>query len=185
MRIIGGKYSKRIIKPPRKLPVRPTTDLAKESLFNILHHKIEFSGKSALDLFTGTGSLAFEFSSRGCLPVTAVDLNFHCTKFVRQTALDFGMEQFIVIRSEVFRFLKTCGQKFDIIFADPPYDMSNIEELSSRIFSNQLLNENGWLIIEHPKEIDFSSHEYFTEHRRYGHVNFSLFKYRTIPIKKS
>lgn len=175
MRIIGGTYGKRIIKPPKNLPVRPTTDLAKESLFNILNHKIDFPGKSALDLFTGTGSLAYEFCSRGCEPVVAIDQNFRCVQFVKQTAKDFGMEQLKVIRSDVFRYLKISSTKFDIIFADPPYDLPEINEISLRVFENNLLKEDGWLIIEHPKEVDFSSQDYFFEHRRYGHVNFSFF----------
>ena len=175
MRIIGGKYSKRIIKPPKNLPVRPTTDLAKESLFNILNNKIEFQGKTALDLFTGTGSMAYEFCSRGCKRVIAVDQNYKCVQFVKKTALDFGMDEIEVVRSETFRFIKNSPMKFDIIFADPPYNLENIHEISLNIFEKQLLNNDGWLIVEHPKEIDFTNQEHFVEHRKYGHVNFSFF----------
>lgn len=175
MRIIGGKYSKRIIKPPKNLPVRPTTDLAKESLFNILNNKIEFQDKTALDLFTGTGSLAYEFCSRGCKQVIAVDQNYQCVQFVKKTALDFGMEQLKVVRSEAFRFIKNSPMKFDIIFADPPYNLENIREISLTVFEKQLLNHSGWLIVEHPKEVDFTKQEHFVEHRKYGHVNFSFF----------
>ena len=175
MRIIGGKYSKRIIKPPKNLPVRPTTDLAKESLFNILNNKIEFQGKTALDLFTGTGSMAYEFCSRGCKRVIAVDQNYKCVQFVKKTALDFGMDEIEVVRSETFRFIKSSPMKFDIIFADPPYNLKNINEISLNIFEKQLLNHDGWLIVEHPKEVDFTRQEHFVEHRKYGHVNFSFF----------
>lgn len=176
MRIIGGKYSKRIIKPPKHLPVRPTTDLAKESLFNILYNKIDLSGKSALDLFAGTGSLSYEFASRGCDKVIAVDSNFKCLQFIKSTAKDFGIESIRTTRSEVFRFIKNCNQKFDIIFADPPYQMDNIEEISKMVLEKKLLNSNGWLIVEHPKEIDLSEQNFFVEHRKYGHVNFSFFQ---------
>lgn len=179
MRIIGGKYSKRIIKPPKNLPVRPTTDLAKESLFNILNNKTSFEGKVALDLFAGTGSLSFEFESRGCSPVLSVDGNFKCIQFIKQTAKDFGMESIRPIRSDVFRFIKSIKLKFDLIFADPPYQMDNINEISLHIFEHKLLNQDGWLIIEHPKEVDLSEQDFFVEHRRYGHVNFSFFHFKT------
>lgn len=177
MRIIGGKYSKRIIKPPKKLPVRPTTDLAKESLFNILSNKTSFEQKVVLDLFAGTGSLSYEFESRGCRQVIAVDLNFRCIQFIKQTVNELGMESIRPIRSDVFRFIKNCKLKFDIIVADPPYQMENIPDISYYVFKNQLLKSNGWLIIEHPKEVGFSDQKYFTEHRRYGHVNFSFFQF--------
>lgn len=175
MRIIGGKYNRRVIKPPKNLPVRPTTDLAKESLFNILSNKTDFQNKSALDLFSGTGSIAFEFVSRGCQPVVAVDQNFKCTQFIQSTASDFGMEDIQVLRSDVFRFIQHTTKKFDIIFADPPYALKEIEMISDLIFKHELLSKTGWLIIEHPREIDFSSHIHFIEHRKYGQVNFSFF----------
>jgi len=177
MRIIGGKYSKRIIKPPRNLPVRPTTDLAKESLFNILNNKTTFEQKAVLDLFAGTGSLSYEFESRGCSPVISVDLNFKCVQFIKQTAKEFGMESLRPIRSDVFRFIKSSKLKFDLIFADPPYQLENIDEISQAIFENNLLNPEGWLIVEHPKEVDLSGQKYFEEHRKYGHVNFSFFHF--------
>lgn len=176
MRIIGGEYAKRIIRPPKNLPVRPTTDLAKESLFNILRNKITFENKTALDLFAGSGSLSYEFASRGCDQVIAVDLNFKCIQFIKQTANDFGMNAIRPLRSEAFRFVKATKLKFDIIFADPPYQMESINEISIEIFNHKLLNPDGWLIIEHPKEVILNEQEYFIEHRKYGHVNFSFFQ---------
>jgi 16S rRNA (guanine(966)-N(2))-methyltransferase RsmD len=176
MRIIGGKYSRRTIRPPKNLPVRPTTDLAKESLFNILTNKIDFEDKLALDLFTGTGSIAFEFASRYCRSVIAVDKNFHCIQFVKTAAADFGMENLQAIRADVFRFIQSATKKFDLIFADPPYALEGIDTLSRLVFENDLLVENGWLIVEHPREIDFSEQQYFVEHRKYGKVNFSFFQ---------
>jgi len=177
MRIIGGKYAKRIIHPPRNLPVRPTTDLAKESLFNILKNKINLEEKTVLDLFAGTGALSYEFASRGCKSVIAVDINYQSLKFIKQTATSFGMNQIKPVRSDVFRFINSCRTKFDLIFADPPYDMENIPHISQTVFENELLNSNGWLIVEHPKTVDFSGEKFFVKHRRYGHVNFSFFQY--------
>jgi 16S rRNA (guanine(966)-N(2))-methyltransferase RsmD len=175
MRIIGGQFSKRVIHPPKNLPVRPTTDLAKESLFNILRNKTDFQGKTALDLFSGTGSLAYEFVSRGCDKVVAVDLNFQCVQFIKKTAAEYKMTNLIAVRSEVFRFIKTTPHKFDLIFADPPYQLEEIPLISKLVFDYNLLKENGIMIIEHPREVDFSKEEHFSEHRKYGQVNFSFF----------
>jgi 16S rRNA (guanine966-N2)-methyltransferase len=176
MRIIGGKYGKRTIRTPKNLPVRPTTDLAKESLFNILNNKITFEEKSVLDLFAGTGALSYEFISRGCASVISVDSNFKCIQFIKRTASDFGMLSIQVLRADVFRFMNNCKNKFDLIFADPPYDLENIPQISISVFENELLRAGGWLIVEHPKTIDFSEQEHFIEHRHYGHVNFSFFQ---------
>jgi len=176
MRIIGGKYGRRNIHPPKNLPVRPTTDLAKESLFNILSNRIDFQDKLALDLFAGTGSISFEFASRYCQSVISVDKNFQCIQFIKTAAADFGMENLQAIRADVFRFIQTSSKKFDIIFADPPYALENIETISRLIFENELLNPDGWLIVEHPREIDFSERQHFVEHRKYGKVNFSFFQ---------
>jgi 16S rRNA (guanine(966)-N(2))-methyltransferase RsmD len=175
MRIIGGKYGRRNIRPPKNLPVRPTTDLAKESLFNILSNKTEFQDKLALDLFSGTGSIAFEFASRGCKEVIAVDKDYQCSRFIKSAAADFGMENLHTIRGDVFRFIQSSSGKFDLIFADPPYALAGIDTLSRLVFENDLLKAEGWLIIEHPREIDFSEQPHFVEHRKYGKVNFSFF----------
>lgn len=177
MRIIGGKYRRRLITPPKNLPVRPTTDLAKESLFNILNHRIDFYDKVALDLFSGTGALSYELASRGCGEIIAVEQNIQCLKFINKTAEDFGMTNIKSVRYDAFRFIKTTPKKFDFIFADPPYALENISKISELVFENQLLNENGWLVIEHPKEVDFTTQEYFVEHRKYGQVNFSFFNF--------
>jgi len=175
MRIIGGHFAKRLIHPPKNLPVRPTTDLAKESLFNILRNKTDFHRKTALDLFSGTGSLAYEFASRGCDQVVAVVLNFHCVQFIKKTATDFGMSELKAVRSDVFRFIKTTPLKFDLIFADPPYQLEEIPMINKLVFEYELLKENGIMVVEHPKEFDFSKEEHFSEHRKYGQVNFSFF----------
>ena len=175
MRIIGGIFARRLIKPPKNLPVRPTTDLAKESLFNILNHKIVIENRDVLDLFSGTGSLAYEFASRGCKSVTAVESNFACVRFIKQTTQDFGMENIKVLKMDVFRFLKSTVAKFDIIFADPPYQLETIPEIHKLVVEKDLLRSGGLLIIEHPQAVDFSAAELFVEHCKYGHVNFSFF----------
>ncbi len=176
MRIIGGKYNRRLIRPPANLPVRPTTDLARESLFNILEHKTTLEDCKVLDLFSGTGALSFESASRGCIEVIAVEKNHRCVRFIRETAATFEMSQLRVVQADVFKFLRTARVKFDIILADPPYDMDNIPEIRHAVFEGQLLNPGGWLVIEHPAAVDFSGQPHFIEHRRYGHVNFSFFQ---------
>ena len=175
MRIVSGRYKRRIISPPGNLPVRPTTDMAKESLFNILSNYIEFDGKTVLDLFAGTGNISYEFVSRGCGSVTAVDKDFGCIKFISSTAQKLDMKELVVTKMDVFRYIAVSKHKYDIIFADPPYQMNNIEDISTQIFENNLLNQDGWLIVEHPAEIDFSGSLNFYEHRKYGRVNFSFF----------
>jgi 16S rRNA (guanine(966)-N(2))-methyltransferase RsmD len=175
MRIIAGEYKRRFIHPPANLPVRPTTDLARESLFNILNNIVEWQGKSVLDLFAGTGAVSYEFISRGCDRVLAVDSNFQCVSFIKKTASSFEMDNLKVMRTDVFRFLKSAKINFDIIFADPPYEMEGIDKLPDLIFDNDLLTGNGIFVLEHPRKYDFSEHPHFNEHRKYGKVNFSFF----------
>ena len=175
MRIIAGEYKRRFIHPPANLPVRPTTDLARESLFNILNNFVEWQGKSVLDLFAGTGAVSYEFISRGCDRVLAVDSNFQCVSFIKKTASSFEMDNLKVMRTDVFRFLKSAKINFDIIFADPPYEMEGIDKLPDLIFNNDLLTGNGIFVLEHPRKYDFSEHPHFNEHRKYGKVNFSFF----------
>jgi 16S rRNA (guanine(966)-N(2))-methyltransferase RsmD len=177
MRIVGGTYKRRIISPPKNLPVRPTTDLAKESLFNILANIINLHDKVVADLFSGTGNISYEFVSRGAEKVLSIEQNFACVKFIRQTAAGFEMNQLSVIQSDVFRFLKTGTQAYDVIFADPPYALENIPEIQSLVFEYNRLKPNGWLIIEHPKSVDFSECKYFHSLRKYGKVHFSFFQY--------
>ncbi len=176
MRIIGGKYSRRLFRPPANLPVRPTTDLARESLFNILEHKTDIEDSNILDLFSGTGAIAYEFASRGCKNALAVEKNFRCVRFIKDTAQSFGMEQIKVIKADVFRFLQSTSARYNIIFADPPYALENIPEIRDLVFERELLLPEGWLVIEHPAEADLTKHPNFVEHRRYGHVHFSFFK---------
>ncbi len=175
MRIISGTHKGRRINPPLNLPVRPTTDMAKEGLFNILNNSIDFEDLNVLDLFAGTGNITFEFASRGAAAVTAVDLNFKCVDFIKKTAKEIGFETVKPVRFDVFRFLKSSSKSYDLIFADPPYDLEGIELLPDLIFEKEWLNKNAWLIIEHSRGIDFARHKYFSQKRNYGKVNFTFF----------
>jgi len=176
MRIISGTHKGRSIHPPKNLPVRPTTDFAKESLFNILNNHFSIDECRVLDLFCGTGNITYEFASREAISITSVDSNFHCTSFVKKCIDDFKMNQVHVIKSDVFSFLKNCSSKFNIIFADPPYDLEKMDVLPDLIFNQNLLSEDGMFILEHGADKKFNTHPHFVEHRKYGNVNFSIFK---------
>ncbi|TYA71998.1 16S rRNA (guanine(966)-N(2))-methyltransferase RsmD [Seonamhaeicola marinus] len=177
MRIISGTYKRRKIVAPRNLPVRPTTDMAKESLFNILNNLYYFEDISVLDLFAGTGNISYEFASRGTENITCVDQNFGCIKFINKTADEFEMP-IQTIKSDVFKFLEKATVTSDVVFADPPYDFSN-EQFSTiveLVFKNQLLNEEGVLIIEHSKHTDLSDLNHFSYSKSYGGCVFSFFE---------
>lgn len=174
MRIISGKNRGRQITAPNNLPVRPTTDMAKESLFNILNNYFYFDRVQVLDLFAGTGNLTYEFASRGALSVTSVDNHQGCADFIRRTTAKLGYNQVSVIKADAFTFTQRCKQQFDIIFADPPYDLSNIEQIVNNVFEHNLLKPDGWLVMEHSKIYDFSQHPKFYQHRKYGKVNFTF-----------
>lgn len=176
MRIISGKNKGRKIVAPANLPVRPTTDFAKESLFNILNNHVDFDELDVLDLFAGTGNISYEFCSRGSKSVTAIDIDKKCARFIQQTAQKLDFKNLFIIQSDYRVFLNRTVKKWDLIFADPPYNMEKIENISHMIFENQLLRKNGILIIEHSQSIDFSAFEGFVEQRVYGKVNFSFFK---------
>ncbi|MBC3847947.1 16S rRNA (guanine(966)-N(2))-methyltransferase RsmD [Winogradskyella echinorum] len=177
MRIISGLYKGRRITAPKKLPVRPTTDMAKEALFNILNNQYYFDDISVLDLFSGTGNISYEFASRGTEQITAVDDNYGCIKFINETAEAFDMS-ISTIKSDVFKFLEKSKQKHTVIFADPPYDF-NVEAFSKipeLVFKNDLLNEEGLLIVEHSKHTDLSHLEHFSHSKSYGGNMFSFFE---------
>lgn len=176
MRIISGTHKGRVIHPPKNLPVRPTTDFAKESIFNILNNHFEFEGLKILDLFCGTGNMTYEFASRGCGDITSVDSNFHCCEFVKRTCAAFKMKQVKVIKSDVFAFLKRPNSPSHIIFCDPPYEMEHFELLPELVFENKLLKPHGRLIVEHGPHTNLSGLPQFKEHRSYGNVNFSIFE---------
>jgi len=176
MRIIGGINKKRKIKPPSNLDLRPTTDVAKESIFNIISNDFEYEYITVLDLFAGTGNISYEFASRGVNNLYAVEINNKCVQFIRKQARELSYNNFKVIRDDALHFLSICKINFDIIFADPPFDYKKTNFIHKNVFENQLLKENGWLIIEHGKETNLDQLEGFYEKRKYGKVNFSIFK---------
>ena len=178
MRIISGKYKGRRITAPKKLPVRPTTDLSKESLFNILNHQFNFNELNVLDLFSGTGNISYEFASRGATPVTSVDGDLGCVTFIKKTAQEFDMD-INAIKSDVFKFLERSKAKFDVVFADPPYDMSqeDFERVVTLIFEKELLEDDGLIIVEHSPHTKMDHLAHFTSNRKYGSSMFSFFEY--------
>jgi 16S rRNA (guanine966-N2)-methyltransferase len=178
MRIISGKYKGRRISAPKNLPVRPTTDMSKESLFNILNNRLEFDGLKVLDLFSGTGNLSYEFGSRGAAAITSVDGDFGCVKFIKQTAAEFEFN-ITAIKSDVFKFLAAHRSAYDVIVADPPYNMEqkHFEELVRLIFENGLLQEDGIMIIEHSKYTKLEHTTNFSFLKKYGGSIFSFFEF--------
>jgi 16S rRNA (guanine(966)-N(2))-methyltransferase RsmD len=176
MRIISGSHKGRRLTAPKNLPVRPTTDFAKEGLFNILHHQIDFPEVTMLDLFSGTGNIAFEFASRGCPEITSVDAHHGCVAFIKKTAdeLEFPIS---TIKSDVFKYLEKATGSYDVIFADPPYafEVQELNTIVEKIFQNGLLKPDGMIIIEHSKQIDISELPHFEHFRRYGGSVFSFF----------
>ena len=176
MRIISGTHKGRPIVTPANLPVRPTTDLAKESLFNILNNSFDFEDLEVLDLFSGTGSISYEFASRGAKRIVVVDSNYRCVEFIRKAAQGFGFNSIITVqRANVFSFLKYPQAPFDLIFADPPYEMEDIQSIPELIFKQKLVKPGGWFVLEHSRDQDFEGDPYFLQHRKYGKVNFTIF----------
>ncbi|MDR3286687.1 MAG: RsmD family RNA methyltransferase [Prevotellaceae bacterium] len=176
MRIISGSHRGRAIVPPRNFRARPTTDFAKENLFNILNNIIDIEEKDVLDLFAGTGSISFEFASRGAKKIDTIELNNVHYTFIKQTASNFGFEQIHTIKTNALKFISFCSATYDIIFADPPYEMPDIDKIPDLIFEYNLLKNNGLLIIEHSDKYNFGTHPRFTDYRHYGSVNFTFFK---------
>lgn len=175
MRIIGGEYKSRRFSPPKNFPSRPTTDFAKEALFNILENKIDFEDTKVLDLFAGTGNISVEFLSRGSKDVLSIDSNFISFKFMKKTFYDLAEPKWKILKQDVFKFIPKLELKFDLIFADPPFGLKGVEDLPDIIFKNEILIEDGILIIEHGRETNYEEHPNFHEIRKYGGVNFSFF----------
>lgn len=179
MRIISGQFKGRRVTAPKKLPVRPTTDMAKESLFNILNNQYYFDDISVLDLFAGTGNISYEFASRGTEQIIAVDEHYGCIKFINETAEQFEMK-ITTIKSDVFAFLEKLTQQHTVIFADPPYEFpfEAFAKIPQLVFKNKLLEDNGLLIVEHSKHTDLSGLEQYSHSKSYGGNMFSFF---TLP----
>ena len=178
MRILGGSLKGRTIAVPKGLPIRPTTSFAGEGLFNILNNYFDLEVSTVLDLFSGTGHISLEFASRGCKELESVDSNYACVNFLKQTASKFQLP-ISTTKADVFKFLKDANKTYDLIFADPPYDLVNIEEIHQLVFDKKLLNENGWLIIEHGPRTKLEHLSHFKQLRKYGNVNFSIFENKT------
>jgi len=177
MRIISGKYKGRRIFPPKGLPVRPTTDMSKEALFNVLNNHFNFDSLKVLDLFAGTGNISFEFASRGSTPITSVDADFGCVKFIKQVAAEYDFN-IAATKSDVFSFLEKSKTSYDIIFADPPYglDQKTFEKIVLLVFEKELLNEEGMMVIEHSKYTKLDHMINFSFQKAYGGSIFSFFE---------
>ena len=176
MRIISGKYGRRRFDVPTNITARPTTDMARENLFNVLNGLIDLEGKTVLDLFAGTGAMSFEFLSRGAAHVTAVEKARTQAEFIKKVQRQLGDENLTLIRGDVFKFLATCRQSFDVVFADPPYDLPRFGQIPQLILDSPLVHDGTLFIMEHPREHDFSALPNFSQQRVYGKVNFSLFE---------
>lgn len=176
MRIISGLYKGRRLMAPKTLPVRPTTDFAKEGLFNILNNRIDFHEVKVLDLFAGTGNISYEFGSRGCKDLTCVDADFGCVKYINKIAEEFEFS-IQTVKMDAFKYASLLANSFDVIFADPPYavEVELIQKMILNIFDHNGLKEDGMLIIEHPKGIDLSEQPHYQESRKYGGSVFSFF----------
>lgn len=176
MRIIGGKYRGKRIEPPAGLKARPTTDFARESLFNILSNRVDFEDITVLDLFSGTGSISYEFASRGTREVHLVEQNMKHFAGIKRIIKDTGFQNIRAIHIDVKAYLRTCSAKYDVVFADPPYDLPWLKEIPDLVLGSGILKEEGFFILEHPRDMRFSDHRMFFEHRNYGSVNFSFFR---------
>ena len=176
MRIISGIYRGKILKPPKNFNARPTTDFAKESLFNILHNLIDIEQCKVLDLFAGTGSISYEFASRNALSIASVEQNPAHYRYIHKTAGELGFETMHVIQSDAFGFILKPYESFDIVFADPPFDHPRLKEIPDLVLESGILLPEGWFILEHPSEFQFRDFKGFYQQRTYGSVNFTLFQ---------
>lgn len=175
MRIIGGTYRGRRINPPSNFKARPTTDFAREGLFNILNNRLDFETISVLDLFSGTGSISYEFASRGAAMVHLVEKDIKHVIGIKKIVSELGFKNIKPIHIDVRAYLKTCSIKYDVVFADPPFELSWLTELPDLVTQANVIKEDGFFILEHPRDLSFTAHKLFFEHRNYGGVNFSFF----------
>ncbi|MEQ1677333.1 MAG: RsmD family RNA methyltransferase [Chitinophagaceae bacterium] len=176
MRIIGGEHGGRKFNPPNNMPyTRPTTDIAKEGLFNILQNKLDFETLKSLDLFGGTGSISYELASRGVQDLTIVEKDTAMYEFIKKTSAALRLENFNVVKMDVFKYIQTCTSQFDFIFAGPPYALTNIDDLPKLIFEKKLLNPGGWFVLEHTPRNNYQSFPFYRSERNYGTTIFSTF----------
>lgn len=176
MRIIGGEHGGRKFNPPANMPhTRPTTDIAKEGLFNVLQHKLDFENLKTLDLFGGTGSISYELASRGVPDLTIVEKDTAMYEFIKKTAAVLRLENFKVVKMDVFKFIESTADKFNFIFAGPPYALTSIDDLPRLIFEKRLLNKGGWFILEHTPRNDYKNFHHYRTERNYGTTVFTTF----------
>ena len=179
MRIIGGFLKGRSIMPPAGYKARPTTDFAKEGLFNVLVNEIDFEQSSLLDLFSGTGSISFEFASRGSKDIIAIEMNAANAGFMKKTAAALGIAGSVqVVHHNVFDFLPICHRRFDVVFADPPYAIEGLDTIPDKVLGGSVLTDGGVLILEHPADYCFKEHPCFVKEKKYGNVHFTFFAKR-------
>ena len=176
MRIVGGEHGGRKFNPPSKMPyTRPTTDIAKEGLFNVIQHKLDIEDLKTLDLFGGTGSISYELASRGAPDLTIVEKDNTMYEFIKKTSRELRIEHLKAIKMDVFKFIEQCAEKFDFIFAGPPYALNTIDKLPEWIFEKQLLNPGGWFVLEHTPRNDYKKFPFYKMERNYGTTVFSFF----------
>lgn len=185
MRVIAGQFKGRRFHPPDNIPTRPTTDFAKTGLFNILNNEFDFSEISYLDLFAGTGSLSYEFASRGCPRIVSVERDHKCQQFILKMKTEWKIPAIDLFKGDVFQFINNCREKFDVIFAGPPYALETIDAIPDLIFEKQLLNEGGWFIMETDPRHKFENHTKFLRSRNYGTTIFSIFEQPITNTEKS
>jgi 16S rRNA (guanine(966)-N(2))-methyltransferase RsmD len=182
MRIIGGEHGGRKFNPPSKMPyTRPTTDVAKEGLFNVIQHQLDFEELKTLDLFGGTGSISYELASRGVTDLTIVEKDAAMHEFIKKTAAELRITNIKAIKMDVFKYLAQATGKFDLIFAGPPYALSNIDDLPKLVFQRELLSVDGWFILEHTPRNDYRTAPHFSSQRKYGTTIFSIFRNDQAP----
>lgn len=175
MRIVSGSCRGRVITPPRNFKARPTTDFAKENIFNVINNIFEIESLDVLDLFSGTGSISYEFASRGAMSVTSIEMDPVHQAFIKKTSELLKLTAIKSMKMNAFTFLKVCKISYGFIFADPPYDLEGIDAIPDAIFEKKMLRGDGWFVFEHSKSKDYSSHPHFLSKRSYGSVNFSIF----------
>lgn len=176
MRIIGGEHGGRRFNPPTHMPyTRPTTDIAKEGLFNVIQHQLDFETLKTLDLFGGTGSISYELASRGVTDLTIVEKDHQMADFIKKTAETLRLEGFKLVKSDVFKFIQQCQSDFDLIFAGPPYALTNIDDLPVLVFEKKLLKPGGWFILEHTPRNNYKSFPHYRTEKNYGTTIFTIF----------
>lgn len=175
MRIISGIHKGRRFNPPKQMPARPTTDIAKEGLFNIIQNNLDIEELVSLDIFGGTGSISYELASRGCKDLTLVEQDHNTIQFIKKTVEELKFENFKVIKMDVFAFIRNCTTSFDFIFAGPPYALQNIDDIPDLLFNKKMLNPEGWFILEHTPRNNYEKHPLFEKSKSYGTTVFSIF----------